>query len=110
MKFPVVSLVLLGGISYLGYHAIAGQQGLSQWSRMQDDVRELEQERSSLVSRRDELSSQIQRLYSDSLDDDLIEELARQKFHFVYPNELILKPPELTSLQPENEDLFSLSN
>jgi cell division protein FtsB len=109
MKITPVGMVLLGAISYLSYHAIAGEQGLSQWTRMQESVRKLASERDSLSAEKATLQGQIARLYLESLDDDLLEELARQKFHFVYPGELILEPPEMTAQHPENEDLFALS-
>ncbi|MAI89417.1 septum formation initiator family protein [Ponticaulis sp.] len=110
MKFPVVSACLMGVISYLGYHAVSGDQGLSSWSEMQNEIRALELQRSNLEGEREQLEQNINRLYADSLDDDFLEELARRKFHFVYADEIVLEPPELTSQQPENEDLFALSN
>ena len=109
MKISPVSLVLLGVISYLSYHAIVGKQGRSQWSDMQDKVRTLSAKRTELDQSKKELQSRIARLYLESIDDDLLEELARQKFHFVYPGEIILEPPEMTVQHPENEDLFALS-
>ena len=110
MKITPVGFALLGVISYLSYHAIAGNQGLSQWSRLQDDVKSLETERDRLLQEHHERSLKIERLSDETLDHDYVEELARQQLHFVHQGELVLEPPELTHQLPENEDLFSLSN
>lgn len=110
MKISYPSVLLVGVIGYLSYHAIAGQQGLSQWSHMQDEIRELESERHLLALKRDQMAERVERLYDSSLDLDYLEELARVEFRFVYPNEVMLDPPEFTSQPPKNEDLFALSN
>ena len=110
MKFSPVGAALLGVITYLSYHAIAGSQGLSQWSRLQEDIKTLENNRQSLIDERTQLELKIARLSIETLDEDYVEELARQKFHFVYPGELMLEPPELAPQLTENEDLFALSN
>ena len=110
MKLSPVGLGLLGVICYLSYHAIAGNQGLSQWSRFQDDIKSLERQKQDLLDQRDKLSQQVSRLSLETLDMDYVEELARQRFHFVYSDEVMLEPPELAPQLSENEDLFALSN
>ena len=110
MKMSPVGFALLGVIAYLSYHAIAGEQGLSQWSRLQEEIKSLENQKAGLLEKRRELLVRIENLSDENLNHDLVEELARQKFHFVYPGELILEPPEFTFQPPKNEDLFALSN
>ncbi|MAK61951.1 MAG: hypothetical protein CMK09_13340 [Ponticaulis sp.] len=110
MKISPVGFALLGVISYLSYHAIAGNKGLSQWSRLQEQVKTLESQRDDLLLQQRQMALKIERLSEDSLDHDFLEELARQQLHFVHPGELMLEPPELTHQLPENEDLFALSN
>ena len=110
MKFSPMGIALLGVIAYLSYHAISGDQGLSSWSHLQDEIRSLEEDRNILLEKKERLNLQIARLSGDFIDDDFLEELVRQKFHFVYADECVIEPPELTSQPRENEDLFALSN
>ncbi len=110
MKLKPFGIVLVCVISYLTYHAIAGKQGLSEWTAMQARTLELEEAYQDRLEHYSELKDQITRLYPETLDDDYLEELARTKFHFVYPAEFVLEPPGQVSQLPENEDLFDLQN
>ena len=109
MKLSPFGIALVGVISYLTYHAIAGKQGLSEWSAMQEQVSQLKDERDSRVKYKVDLQDRIARLYPESLDKDFLEELARTRFHFVYSDEVLLEPPTLTAQLPENEELLELS-
>ena len=110
MKIGPVGFALIGVISYLSYHAIAGQQGLSRWTEMQANLAELRQTKSELLAKRARLESQTDRLYEETLDLDFLEELARVKLHFVHPDEFVLEPPTMSAQLPENEELFALRN
>lgn len=110
MKIHPFGIALIGAISYLTYHAIAGEQGLSRWTVMQNEVAELEATYQARLKYRNDLKNQTNRLYPESLDLDYLEELARTKFHFVRRDEFLLEPPRLTAQLPENEELFDLSN
>lgn len=81
---------------YLGYHALAGEQGLASWRELQVEVDTLEQERDALLARRDALSRDVERLLPGSLDLDLVEELARTKLHYAYPDDLVIALPDQT--------------
>lgn len=109
MKLGPFGVVLVCIISYLAYHAIAGDQGLSRWTEMQARAATLEKSYQDRIERRDELTRQIHRLYDEYLDDDYLEELARTKFHYVRDDEFMLEAPTLTAQLPENEELFELS-
>ena len=110
MKITPVGYALIGAIAYLSFHAVAGSQGLSQWGKLQDNIKSLEEKRLGLLVDKQELQQQIIRLTPETLDDDYVEELARQRLHYVYPSELVLEPPELAPQLTENEELFALSN
>lgn len=110
MKLNPFGLILVCIISYLTYHAIAGKQGLARWTKMQAQADELEVLLKERLDYRRDLQQKISKLYPETLDLDLIEELARSKFHFVHSDEYMLEPPSLTAQLPENEELFDLSN
>ena len=110
MRIVPVGIALIGAISYLSYHAVAGKQGLSSWSEMQLRESELEAKFEALKVEQSDLRDKVRRLYDESLDEDYLEELARIQFHFVYQDEYLLEPPATSAQLPENEDLFTLSN
>ena len=72
MKFSPMGIALLGVIAYLSYHAISGDQGLSSWSHLQDEIRSLEEDRNILLEKKERLNLQIARLSGDFIDDDFL--------------------------------------
>lgn len=86
MKLRPTAIALICVISYLTYHAIVGEQGLSRWTSLQSEAAELKILHQEKLERRDNLADQITRLYPESLDRDFLEEIARTRFHFVHPD------------------------
>ena len=109
MKLNAYGIALIVVIAYLSYHAIAGEQGLSSWTTMQAEVSELTDIYETKLNKKQKLQAQIHQRYPESLDVDYLEELARKKFHFVYPDEFVMEPPRSTSQLPVNEELLPLS-
>ena len=77
-------------VLYFAYHAFAGDSGLGRWSDMQVEISKKEKILNDLETEISHLKWDIARLTPGSEDPDFIEELAREKLAFVYPDELIL--------------------
>lgn len=90
MKSPLAGFLLSALIVYFAIHTFAGNQGLSEWSAMQNRVADLEAELAAVETEITELEHDITRLTPGSVDPDFVEALAREKLAFVRPNEIIL--------------------
>lgn len=77
-------------VAYFAYHALAGQQGLGQWSDKQVELAEKKAALDKLLAENAALQKDIARLMPGQVDPDLVEYLARDKLGFVYPDEIIL--------------------
>ena len=77
-------------ILYFSYHALAGEQGLARWTRLQGDQEQLEGQIVRLKAERDVLEASLVRLRDKTMDLDYVEEIARTKLSYVRPDELIV--------------------
>ncbi len=85
---------LLGAaILYFSYHALAGEQGLAAWTRLQGEEERLTTQLAELKTQRDALDGSLARLRDATLDLDYVEEIARTKLSFVRADELLVATP-----------------
>ena len=75
---------------YFGYHAVNGSRGLLAWQQVRVDLAVRQQELDALRVTREALESRVVRLRHDSLDPDLIDELARKELSFALPLDVII--------------------
>ena len=85
-----VAVVALSLAAYFGYHAVDGSRGLFAWREIDADLEASRQELESLRAERRRLERRVMRLRHDSLDPDLIDELARKELSFVEPLDVII--------------------
>ena len=85
-----LALVGLGLAAYFGYHAVIGSRGLFAWRDVNTELEATRQELESLRVERQTLERRVRRLRHDSLDPDLIDELARKELSFVEPLDVII--------------------
>ena len=97
MKISLGALCLSACACYFGYHSFAGNQGLSRWGEMQDEIETLEQNKQKLTRQRNRIAADIKRLSPAQLDLDFVEELARNRLNFAYPDELVMSDPQSSS-------------
>lgn len=90
MKSKLAGSILSALILYFAIHTFAGDQGLSEWSAMQNQVSDLEAELADVRETISSLEHDIARLTPGSIDPEFVEALAREKLAFVRPNEVIL--------------------
>jgi cell division protein FtsB len=80
----------LGLAVYFGYHAVSGSRGLLAWRQLAWQLEATERELASLREERQVLEHKVGRLRDDSLDPDLIDELARRQLSLVDPLDVII--------------------
>ena len=77
-------------ILYFSYHALAGDQGLARWTKLQGDQEQLEGQIVRLKAERDVLEASLVRLRDKTMDLDYVEEIARTKLSYVRPDEVLV--------------------
>jgi cell division protein FtsB len=75
---------------YFGYHAVVGSRGLLAWRQLNQDIAATEQELAAVRAERQALEEKVRRLRPDSLDPDLIDELARRQLSLAGPLDVII--------------------
>jgi cell division protein FtsB len=85
-------LVLLAyGIAiYFGYHALSGSRGLLAWQELTRELEATQRELAQVRAERRELEHKVSRLRSESLDPDLVDEVARRNLSLVDPLDVII--------------------
>jgi cell division protein FtsB len=86
----IVCLGLACLIGYLSWHAINGERSFSQAERLSGRIATLEAERDKVREQRLALDARVALIRPQSIDPDLLEELARVKLGFVRPNDVVL--------------------
>jgi cell division protein FtsB len=90
----VLYLGAAGLIGYFAFHAYHGNHGIVAKRAFEQAAAELERERDAVHAERAEWERRISLIRSETLDPDLIEELARRDLFFGLPNELVVQLPK----------------
>lgn len=94
MKRPLQSIIVLLGCAalavYFGYHTLYGKHGLRAQAQLVERRAYVEQRLEALEAVHARLRRDIALLNPDAPDADLIEELARARLGFAFPDETIL--------------------
>ncbi|MEM7045170.1 MAG: septum formation initiator family protein [Pseudomonadota bacterium] len=85
-----LAVVGFGLAIYFGYHAVNGNRGLLASQKMEEELRASEEELAELKRERADLEQKVQRLRPESLDPDLIDELARDMLSMANPDDVII--------------------
>lgn len=85
-----LTVVCLGLAVYFGYHAVNGNRGLLASQQMEQDLDAFEQQLSALERERADLERKVERLRPESLDPDLIDELARDMLSMAESDDVII--------------------
>ena len=85
-------LVMIGfGLAlYFGYHAVNGSRGLLASQQLSSELRLAERKLAKFEKERMHLERRVKRLRSNSLDPDLIDELARETLSLTEPDDMII--------------------
>ena len=88
-------IVCLGSLCLIGYllwHAVHGQRSFPQAGRISARIETLTTERDQVRAQRIALDRRVALLRPESIDPDMLEELARTELGFVRPNDLVIYP------------------
>jgi cell division protein FtsB len=86
-------ILCLGSVCLIGYlvwHAVHGQRSFAQAERLAAHIETLTVERDKVRAERIALDERVALLRPDSIDPDMVEELARSTLGFVRPNDLVI--------------------
>jgi cell division protein FtsB len=75
---------------YFGYNAMIGSRGLLAWRQLTRDIEATQQDLAAVRAERQALEEKVRRLRPDSLDPDLIDELARRQLSLAGPSDVII--------------------
>ena len=92
-------LFVYGLAVYFGYHAVVGSRGLLAWRQLNRDIADAQQELTAVRVQRQALEDKVRRLRPDSLDPDLIDELARRHLSLAGPLDVIILLEEEGAVQ-----------
>ena len=80
----------IAAIAYFGYHAVAGERGISDWFEEAREMERLEARHRLNAARIATWEHRVSRLRDDSLDRDLLDERARHTLGFAHPDEIVV--------------------
>jgi cell division protein FtsB len=87
---PTLGALLVG---YFMYHSVQGDRGIMAWIHLKLQVAQAEATYIGLHGARTEFEKRVDRLRTDQLDPDLLDERARIMAGLVRPDELIIYFP-----------------
>lgn len=83
-----VSLVCCAMLGFLAWHATQGPRGFSYKERLAAESAKLSLQRDEVRSRREQLEARVALLRPESIDPDMLEEVARRVLLVGRPNEI----------------------
>lgn len=86
----LVTIGSLGLIGYLSWHAAYGERGFSQAERVTARIEALTLQRDRLRAEREALDRRVALVRPDSVDPDMIEELARRDLAFARDGDMVV--------------------
>ncbi len=87
----IPSFILALVISYFGYHALTGEQGLLNWIVVENEIHSVEAELALARAERERLELNKARLANESLDLDYLDERARAILNVAHPRDFIVE-------------------
>lgn len=85
-----VTLVCCALLGYFAWHAWKGPRGYPYQDSLQKQLAQLDQKYGELKGKREALEHKVSLLRPDSIDPDLLDEMARAKLDMVKPGDLVL--------------------
>jgi cell division protein FtsB len=87
---PVLTVLF---VSYFGYHALYGSNGLYSKHIIEDQTRQLQAKLDVLTDRRKALQQQVALLTDGSVEKDMLDEQSRRALNLARPGELVILRP-----------------
>jgi cell division protein FtsB len=90
----LVPVLAAGAAAYFGYFAIAGEHGLIAHARLEQRLAQTKDLLAESAAERRRLERRVLLLKADSLDPDMLDELARHVLGLVHRDDIVILPPE----------------
>ncbi len=75
---------------YFTFHVVSGDKGLLTMMQLSQQVDKVQAEKQQVAAKRSELEDKVERLYTTSLDKDLLDERARKLLGMARENEIVV--------------------
>ncbi len=85
-----VSVVCLALLGFFGWHGVYGKRSISSQQVLLHQVAELEEKRDAIRARRETIEARVTLLRPQSIDPDMLEEMARKMLGFARSNEIVV--------------------
>ncbi|WPX96304.1 Septum formation initiator [Candidatus Bandiella woodruffii] len=89
-SFVILNFVSLITLVYFIYHSFIGNRGYFEMLRLEDEIEKHKAMLHKSKSEREYLNNRVSLLYDKSLNKDLLDEVARDYFGLIAPNELCI--------------------
>jgi cell division protein FtsB len=87
LVLPAVTAAFLG---YFAYHAVHGEYGMVGRTKLESQAAELTAELARLDAQKADLLGRVELMRPSSLDQDMVDERARESLSMVHPNEVVI--------------------
>lgn len=89
-RFAVAPILCTALMAYYGYHAIEGERGLKVWWSLKQQLQTQKKERDAVHEERERMERRVALLRDDKIDNDMLEEQARQMLNLSRPDDIII--------------------
>ncbi len=89
----IVTAACLTLLGYFGWHAFYGPRGFGHRDALVLHQKELQRELDALLTGRKKLEKRVSLMRPDSIDPDLLDELARANLDYGRPTDLVIQIP-----------------
>ena len=86
----IVMTVCLALLGYFAWHAFDGPRGFDHQKRLEASAKALKAELDALRSERERLEKRVSLMRPESIDPDMLDELARANLDFGKPGDLVI--------------------
>jgi cell division protein FtsB len=87
----VVSLACCAVLGFFAWHATKGPRSFDYRDKLNAQVAKLETDVAAITAKRDEAEARVKLLRPDSIDPDMLDEMARYMLSLAKPNEVIIR-------------------
>lgn len=93
-KFDLIVMAVCAALlGYFAWHGFEGPRGFAHQERLAARAAKLEQDLAKVSAARDKLERRVSLMRPESVDPDMLDELARQTLELVKPGDLVMMKP-----------------
>jgi cell division protein FtsB len=86
----IVTVVCLALLGYFGWHAFYGPRGFAHQEALEASAKDLKARLDLLQAEREKLDRRVSLMRPDSIDPDMLDELARANLDYGKPSDLVI--------------------